>query len=247
MIEASRLNESHVFELLPAYALDALDEAETQLVSRHLIHCEACQIELAALQEVVEQLALPVATMSPPANLKDQLLERVQPAPRAQPLVRQLFHPRPRHPRLHPVWGVVALLLIVALALTSLFFWQQANEPPILVEPHGMRAIALSNTDAAPQASGFVVIGADGRNGALVVDKLPPLSPDQAYQLWLIRNEQHTSGAVFTVDESGYGGVRILAPDSLLGYSAVRITIEPTEGSAIPTGEPLMEGSLQNL
>jgi anti-sigma-K factor RskA len=241
MKEASRLNEGHVLELLPAYALGVLDEAEKQMVKQHLVGCNNCRTELNTFQDVVEQLALPLAITSPPANLKRQLLERVQPAFGKQPLVRRLFRPQ-----LRPAWGFVSLLLIVALAITGLFFWQQANQPPVLVEPHGMRAIALSNTDAAPQASGFVVIGADGRNGALVVDKLPPLGPDQAYQLWLIRDEQHTSGALFTVDESGYGGVRILAPDSLLDYSAARITIEPAEGSSLPTGEPLMEGSLQN-
>ena len=109
-----------------------------------------------------------------------------------------------------------------------------------------MRAIALQNTDAAPNASGFVVIGADGDNGVLVVDELPALDAQNEYQLWLVRNGSSTSGAVFSVDESGYRGMRIEAPQTLLVYSSVRVTIEPTGGSAHPTGEQVLVGSLFN-
>jgi anti-sigma-K factor RskA len=109
-----------------------------------------------------------------------------------------------------------------------------------------MRAIALNSSEVAPQVSGFVIIGADGRNGALVVDKFPPLAADQSYQVWLIRDGQYSSGGLFTVDESGYRGARITAPHSLLDYSAIQITIEPAEGSPHPTGALLMDGSLHN-
>jgi hypothetical protein len=54
------------------------------------------------------------------------------------------------------------------------------------------------------------------------------------------------SAAVFSVDESGYRGMRIEAPESLFTYLAVRVTIEPTGGSAQPAGEEVLRGSLFN-
>src|SRR5688500_20220506 len=100
-----------------------------------------------------------------------------------------------------------------------------------------MRAIALQNPDAALAASGFVIVRADGEDGVLVVDELPKLDAQREYQLWLVRNGSTTSGAVFSVDESGYRGMRIEAPQSLLTYSSVLVTIEPVGGSVEPYGE----------
>ena len=94
-------------------------------------------------------------------------------------------------------------------------------------------------------ATGFVLISANGDDGALIVDGLPPLGEDQEYQLWLIRDGERTSGAVFSTDERSYAGMRIRAPRSLLEYSAVGITIEPAGGSAYPTGAQVLRGTLR--
>jgi anti-sigma-K factor RskA len=113
--------------------------------------------------------------------------------------------------------------------------------------PEAMRAIDLHNTGLAPDASGYVLIGADGQNGSVVVDRLPQLRDDQAYQVWLMRAGQSISGALFVVDETGYRGARLVAPDSLLTYQLIQITIEPAAGSLSPTGEPVLGAVLNNL
>lgn len=236
---------THILESLPAYALGCLDEAETRRVAEHLASCTLCRNELNLFQAVVEQLALTAPDAAPPPDLKRQLMDRVQelrPANLARPRAARW----PFRQGLRPIWGIAALLVIVALAAANLWLWQRVNRLEALTGPHGMRAIALSSTNAAPQASGFVIIGADGLNGALVVDAMPPSEPDQQYQVWLIRDGETTSGALFSVDETGYRGVRIAAPESLLVYSAVRVTIEPAEGSPYPTGEQVLDGSLHN-
>jgi anti-sigma-K factor RskA len=110
----------------------------------------------------------------------------------------------------------------------------------------GMRAVPLSAPVEGSTATGFVLISADGEDGALIVDGLPPLEEGQQYQLWLIRDGQRTSGAVFSTDENSYGGTRIRAPLSLLEYSSVGITIEPEGGSAQPTGTKVLGGPLFN-
>ena len=109
-----------------------------------------------------------------------------------------------------------------------------------------MRAIVLQNTTTASLASGFVIMGADGKNGVLVVDKMPALDKMHEYQVWLKRDSKETSGGVFSVDEDGYKGMRLTAPESLLDYSSVEVTVEPAGGSAQPTGSQVLKGSLFN-
>jgi anti-sigma-K factor RskA len=146
--------------------------------------------------------------------------------------------------RLLPVWGAISLLLILALTIVNLALWHRLDRLESITSPGGMRAVALKPSGAAPNASGFVLIGADGRNGALVVDRLPPLDSARQYQLWLIRDGQKINGAIFSTDEAGYRGVRIEAPESLLNYSAVDITVEPAGGSPQPTGDLMLSGPL---
>jgi anti-sigma-K factor RskA len=240
-------DEAHVFDLLPAYALGALDEDDADQVASHLAGCALCRAELGSFEAVVEQLASSVPAASPPPNLKRRLMDRVHSLRPAQP-ARPLAARPPLMQRLLPVWGAVSLLLIVALAAANLLLWQRISNLEVLTGPLGMRAVALhNNAEAAPQASGFVIISADGQNGVLVVDALPVLDPAQQYQAWLMRDGQSTPGPAFSVDESGYRGARIEAPESLLSYTEILITIEPVEGAgAIPTGEQVLNGSLHS-
>jgi hypothetical protein len=238
------LDEAHVFDSLPAYALGSLDEAEARVVGAHLAGCLVCRRELQSYEVAAGQLALAAPDVAGPLpELKGRLMERIgrlQPVEASRPVTgRQGWGLR-----LRPVWGVAAVLLIVALTAVNLLLWQRLTDLEVLTSPQGMRAVTLHGTEAAPQASGFVIIGGDGQNGVLVVDAMPQLETDKEYQLWLIRETEIISGAVFSVDETGYRGVRIEAPESLHLYSAVRVTIEPVAGSARPTGEAVMAGVL---
>lgn len=236
------INDLHVFESLPAYALGSLDEEEARAVREHLTGCYVCRQELAAFQRVADQLPLALPPARPSSELRERLLDRVQRLNVKQTRQAAGWHfPN----RLLPVGALAGLLLILLLAVSNVLLWQRLNTE-VITGPLGMRAIALQNTTAAASASGFVVMGADGQNGVLIVDKLPPLDGAHEYQVWLVRDAGYTGGPVFSVDETGYRGVRLQAPDSLLSYSAVWVTVEPAGGSAQPTGEQVLNGSLFN-
>ena len=236
-------DQTHMLESLPAYAIGSLDPDEAQQVAEHLAVCTLCRQELTAYQSVADRLALTLAatTASPSPELKQRLMEQLPGAERTPP-VRQGWNLM----RLLPAGGVLALLMIAVLAVSNLMLWQRLQNLEVLSGPRGMRAIALQSTDAAPQASAFMIVGADGRNGVLVVDQMPQLAEGREYQLWLQRNGEVTSGGVFAVDESGYRGTRVEAPDSLLSYSSCNVTVEPAGGSEYPTGEEVLAGSLFN-
>ena len=247
-------DDTHVLESLPGYAIGSLDEAEAQLVAEHIAGCVICRQEWKAFQAIAEQFASLLPDASPPPELRERLIDQVErlgqrpslPSPRvAQPTKRKPEARRSWRPSLS-FGGIVGLFLIAVLAVSNLFLWQRFQHLELITGSNGMRAIALQSSDGAPRASAFIVIGADGLNGVLVVDQMPPLEASKEYQLWLVRDGENTSAAVFPVDQSGYRGVRVKAPESLLLYSSVHVTIEPAGGSVSPTGEDVLRGSLFN-
>lgn len=240
-------HQTHVLDLLPAYTIGSLEADEISRVEEHLLSCWICRDESHTFEAITDELGFAVPVADPSSDLKDRLMQRVESRRAKAP--ERASRPAPAPPfweRLLPAWGLASLFLIVGLAASSLILWQRINNLEFATAPGGMRAVPLSATDDAPSATGFVLMSEDGDDGALIVDGLPPLGESQQYQLWLIRDGQRTSGAVFSTDEKSYGGTRIRAPRSLLEYSAVGITIEPAGGSPEPTGKQVLAGILPN-
>lgn len=238
------MQEGHVYDLLPGYALGCLDAPEARQVTEHLTGCEHCRAELERFAWVVEELPLALELSDPPGDLKARILTRarqpVQPALQPvsgwerfwQALVRSA-----------PAWGLASLALVLVLAVGNLLLWQRLGQAEGDSQ-RSMRAVALAGTDFTPEASGRVVISREGEYGVLVVDGLPKLDDAHQYQLWLIQDGQRTSGGVFSVNRAGYGWLYIRSPDPLASYDAVGITIEPEGGSPGPTGDKVLGGNL---
>jgi len=238
--------EEHVFDLLPGYALGALDEADLLRAARHLAACPLCRGGLEGHWKTVDALALAAPLQSPPAGLKEKILRRVEDqAHRARPAVHTSL-PRPfARPRTLPGLASAALvLLLVLLAAASLLLWRQVNNLRAAVPGGPARIVHLTGTDSAPQSVGYLVIFPAETYGALVVEDAPPLASGYAYQLWLIKDGARTSGGVFSVGESGYGTLEIWADLPLDSYSSFGVTVEPEGGSPGPTGVKILGGGL---
>lgn len=260
----------HPSDLLPGFALGILDLAELQLVETHLADCPACRAEAAELQETVGYFALAAPEVDPSPDLRGRLHDQIagaspvetgagptaedngvlqvvphQPSqPTPIPWLQRIIPVAAQGPVRRPLWQLATVALIVAVIATNFLWWQQLNRvqaPPV---PGEMLAISLTGTSAVPDAAGFLMVSSDGLSGAIVVDEFPIIGEEQAYQLWLIRDGQRDSAAVFSVDELGYGGARVRAPQSLFVYDSAEITLEPAEGSPYPTGERILEGLL---
>jgi len=241
------LNDNHILDLLPAYTLGSLEADEARQVAEHLEGCYACRQELEAYQQITDQLLLAVPEAMPSAGLKRRLTERVRSPDGKRTAQPESVRTAARTPRRLSFAGSFAgLLLILLLALSNVYLWQRLNHPEYMTGPLGMKAVPLQNTDAATSSSAFVIVSGDGENGVLVVDHLPPLDASQEYQVWLVREGVTTSAGTFAVDEEGYRGMRLTAPDSLLSYASVFVTVEPEGGSVAPTGAKVLNGSLFN-
>lgn len=228
--------DEHILDLVPAYALGALDADEYQKAARHLEVCQSCQAELDVYRQLTADLALAAPQRNPPQHLKARLMDQIhQPVDQVPSSWMQKLWARVH--RLSPVWSLTSFVLILVLAVSNIFFWQQSRQMQ-----SRLHTLALNNTSAAPNATGLLVLSVDGARGTLVVDGLPSLGESQQYQLWLIAGGQRTSGGVFSVGKKGYGYLWIKAPEPLNSYESFGITIEPYGGSPGPTGEKVLHG-----
>ena len=237
------VDELHVLDLIPAYALGCLDEGDRTAVANHLRSCESCRRELTTYQNLADQIPLALALTSPPPDVKQRLMEAVAKGKTAIPEDKPLsFWQRitASLQRSSPAWALASLVLVLMLVASNLLLWREVSQSKQVQMP----LVGLRGTDFAPQASGTIVISRDGQHGALVVDRLEPLGDRQQYQLWLIKDGEHTSGGVFSVDESGYATLYIEAPQALSSYDSFGITIEAAGGSQSPTGVRVLGSKL---
>lgn len=237
----------HVKDLIPEYVLDLLEPQEYQHVTEHIQNCADCRKELAAYRSVVDHLALASPVREPPAALKSKVLAGVAPVAKKTVPTQSSWREKLGGIFSNPIptWGVVGLVLIAILGLVNVYLWGQVNNlktNPNVQSP--MQVVAMAGTNAAPHASAVLIISADGEYGTLVVDMLPALDEQHAYQLWLIRDGTRTSGGVFSVSEEGYGVMEIVSDLPLNQYPAFGVTIEPAGGSQGPTGEKVLGSEL---
>ncbi|RJQ80138.1 MAG: hypothetical protein C4519_10350 [Desulfobacteraceae bacterium] len=68
------MNQGHVTEFLPAYALGCLDADERERVGAHLAGCDLCSGQWAEFVQVADQLGSGAPLKAPPEHLKDRLM-----------------------------------------------------------------------------------------------------------------------------------------------------------------------------
>jgi negative regulator of sigma E activity len=239
-------------DLLGAFALGAVDPEEAASVRAHLATCAECQAEMAELWVAVDSLPVMIEPMEPPPALRDRIAaavtaEAASPAPPAIPASRppeQAPTIAPAPPVPEPIrkpasfwsratpWAAAAAILLLLSA--GLFVWNlrlreqiQQTTAPIA------ETIALAPTDAAPDASGEVTYLPQDELLMLDVRDLPPLEPDQVYEVWLISADGPVPAGTFDQPTDQHA---IVADRDL--YDTLAITAEPGPlGTEAPTGE----------
>lgn len=225
-------------ELLPAYALGAVDGEDLREMEAHLAAgCAECRRQLDLWQGDLEELAASVEPVTPSETARRRILKlapaRVKPA------------------RWLP-WVAAAALVIAAWS-----GWRQASlgrelerlgaerdrlaESLAIVSSPGSRAVVLAGLGPSPNASGHTFVNPERGQALFYAFDLPALTPDKTYQLWWIEGGKPVSAGTFDVDEHGRGSVRVeRAPTGVTDAWAV--TIEPAGGVPAPTGEMVLKG-----
>ena len=249
------LNHAELRELLGAFALDAVDDDEREVVERHLAECRPCRIEVAEHREVA---ALMASTWAPaPDGVWDRIAGALEESPPAMriPTVVSLDDERERRRarRSAPFRVVAAIGAVAAVALVALLgvkIIDTSNKVDQLAGPSAdaliraadaaahqpnARTVALRSGDG--QGSADAVVLPDG-TGYVVRTDLPTLSSDRTYQLWAVVGVSKISVGVLGPDP---GPAAFHAPSDL---SALAITNEAAGGVVVSQQQPTVVGTL---
>jgi anti-sigma-K factor RskA len=247
-----------IAELGEAYALGTLEPEEARRLEEHVEKCPTCRAQLAADLAVAAALAVAPEQVQPPERLKAGLMAAARgqdPAALRPPWWRRLV-PSPIRFALGAA-SFASLAFVVTLAWALSLQSQVARPPaPVSVASVPIQDLSgdgyvaradmkrLAGAEAAPDARGWLYVDPAADSALLVAYRLPPLAPDRAYQLWLVKDGQRVSGGVFSVDPEGYGWLKVRAPQALAAYTRAGITVEPLGGSPGPTGARVLGGDL---
>jgi anti-sigma-K factor RskA len=251
-------------ELLPDYLLRASEPAALSTVTEHLSTCERCSAQLASYETVLGQVGQVVQQHEPPAELWSRLLAAALEEP-VLPTTASESGRRRRQPTWRPRWAFLLTAANVVLCLSvGWWTWQVQREAALvhqrwqdvqhqlalqrqaftLITAPEARPVPLRSDKADSRARGLLLLKPDDPHAVLIVQDLPPLPQDRAYQLWLVWGDrQRDNGGVFRVDEQGFGLVYITAPQPFTTYQRVGITEEPAGGSPGPTSPRVIGGT----
>jgi anti-sigma-K factor RskA len=233
--------DRHIEDLLPAYALGSLDREELEAVQKHLRNCASCRSALTKYEEVVGELGLALPPGKPPPGLKEQVLANLKSKPgfRLRSAAEWLGRTR-SFPNAAVVWAAAGVLVVAFLIAFNVLVWLRLQHMQSAPGHLRSQMVELNATPSAPAARGVVIYHSGESAAALIVEDLPALSYEQQYQLWLIGDNERTSGGVFSVSPQGYATLKVSTAIPIDSYQAFGVTVEPAGGSTDPTGPKVL-------
>lgn len=219
------MNCEEISELLPAYALGALEPEEMEAVDAHLRTCDLHEAELVDLRATVFALDRHGAGASPSTSLAHRIRRVAEGAPVEQPT------------RIRRPWFTRGFLRAAAAAAVLLLVFTAGlfAGPLLLGEDGETLAYSIQNENGALME----VHGSTSDETVTVIMAGLERLEDRSYQVWAIRDGRWLSMGVCNTDEQGewVGDFSF----QLEGNEQVALTIEPRGGSdGGPTGETVL-------
>ncbi|MFD2793437.1 anti-sigma factor domain-containing protein [Promicromonospora vindobonensis] len=246
-----RSGNADVWDLLPGYALDALDDAERRAVDGLLESDPAARRALDEYRDVVAAFAVDTA---PPAHLRASVLERVQRTPQVgAPPAAPPPGPGPTAARDDVVdlssrrrarrWGIAATAVaaVAAIAVPTTIAVQVTAERDRLREQSEIVSEMLVDPDASilrgtVEGGGAAsVLVADG-DMLFRADDLPEPAEGKAYQLWVVAADGSVSSAGVLSLRDGETSSLVRGVDGV----GMAVSVEPESGSEQPTTDPIV-------
>jgi anti-sigma-K factor RskA len=237
------MDRDTLFDLIPAYALGALDPEERAEFEAWLATDPEARRQLAEYQALADSLVLMTLVHQIPTHLEADLRRRLAESrgQRSRGVTRSWLW--------RPLAAAAALVLVVAvvLVLSALPVNAPNGETPTpgialddpaqlfaqLTQQDNIRRIALTPSEGQDQLAGEFV--SDGSRAVIQVWKLPAISDDQTFEVWLIDEDGAQSGGLVEAappDEPTYILVPLDKP--LEEYQGFGVSIEPDGGSPEP-------------
>jgi hypothetical protein len=233
--------------LTGAYALDALDEAESASFERHLDRCPSCTEEVRGLTETAARLAMATA-IQPPAGLRRRVLDAAARTRQLPPVGRTLIPLGPlrsggalrrRGTMITLTTMAAAIIVLVVLQVTT---WNKLQDTrtasgaiaAVLAAPDARLETTTTSTGGTMTA----VISARDQEAVITTSGMPAQPDNRVYQLWVISASGARSAGLLPASRSGRTtpvlAVGVQAGDSL------GITVEPAGGTTHPTTTPIV-------
>lgn len=251
-------------ELLGAYALDAVEPDERELVERHLLDCPRCRAELADHLEVAAMLAEGAPA---PEGLWARIAASLEEPP---PALRLAVAPpglassgdaavvdlgaersRRRASRLALALAGVAAAVIVVLGvvvvrqetriddLTKEIASSDLSDAAgaAMGDPATVKTV-LTDPSGEGDLTATAAVTPDG-TGYLMTPNLPPLPEDRTYQLWGIVGDRVISLGVLGNEPS----VSVFQVDPAVGVDGFAVTEEIAGGVVSSQNDPTLVGT----
>lgn len=230
------MDRETLLNLIPAYALNALDPEERAAVERALAADPEVRQRLAEYQAVADALALAAPARLAPEHLQADLRARLAASPPRRPAISRWA---PFGSWAPVALGIAAALVVILAAVLLLI--QPETDPGaqlyarIAAQPDARR---LALTPAmADVTGGELVMTADGGQAVIRVDQLPVLGDEQTFQLWLVDATSTRSGGLFRSERAAGPHYIVIPLDKpAADYQAFGVSLEPAGGSPLPDG-----------
>lgn len=251
---------SDVWDLLPGYALDALDDEDRRAVETLLASDAGARRALDEYREVVSAF---VVDTEPPATLRAGVLDRVRNTPQHASQVSASdasadpasgTGDSPEHGSIGEVvdlgarrrprrWGVAltAVAAAAAIAVPTTIAVQVSGERDRLREQSETVSQMLADPDASIlrgtlEGGGVAsVLVADGDMFFRAQD-LPDPGAGQAYQLWVVQPDGGVSSAGVLPLRDGETSLLVQGSEGV----GMAVSVEPEAGSEQPTTDPVV-------
>jgi anti-sigma-K factor RskA len=254
------LTRAELDDLLPLYALDALEGEEREQVVRYLARDDGARAEVASLREAVSWL--PSADTTAPDSLWSGIERGLEaPAPDATPPVPRMprraslpARARRMTMRTRVLAALAAAGAVVVLVLGVQVVRQQHRIDDLAAEMHHdpmqqQAASARSATgahviplDAMDGGGGAEIVMLPDGTGYLMNDALPALRSGSTYQLWA---QVGGSAAPRMVSLGVLGRRPGIAPFRLVAAPTMfEVTEEPASGSDAPSSTVVLRGDV---
>ena len=230
------LRHEDVQELLGAYALDALEEDEAELVEDHLRDCPRCRAEVRDHRETAAMLAF--GGGEAPPGLWERIAANLEEAPPRLQLGRviPIAESRWRRIGVRMLTAAAVVLSLVALSVSLLVRDDEGGVDEIarMRDDPGTVVIRLAGVGTRESAE----IWLSDQRGYLADHNLARLSEGETYQLWGQKGDTMISLGVLgrAPGHSQFAAVG--------DYVNLAISVEPAGGVAQPTGRVVAAGAV---
>ncbi|NLE82426.1 MAG: anti-sigma factor [Rhodococcus sp.] len=243
-------HSSELLDLAPAYALDAVDDADRREIDNAVetAHPEIRADFSSAVREAQETMAAYSATTAtrPPARLLDRILKSISetdatPTPRLESLETSeptdLDRARARRNRILVAVGAAAAVVVIAVggtAITQQF--QSTPSEPMTAQIMAADDVRTTTAEIGTGGSATFVYSQEMNAGMLVMNDVAPPESDSVYQMWLLGAGDPESVGIMGQDDVGPSTTAVI--ENLDQATTLGFTLEPAGGSPQPTSDP---------